>query len=239
MDEKVILLQKVWRGWYTRHLLHLAGKGVLRREECHNEDELITGNEKHQVHPMDYFSFVEAGKLYWFDVRSIYQWSLQTINPVNPYTKQELDTETRTRLKECIFQRELRMLPTFHDPLDPAGTKIVEIRWMLICQILKEILFVDVDPLMFTVLSQTDIWRFTTFLRYDLMLHADKHKHLDHSRRNIYLHWICRSWKLQTLGNCTELYILKNLGATILHILKDCKKPYEICFMILSARYRL
>ena len=41
-----ILLQKVWRGYFIRKRLKLAGEGVLNRKDCHNTEELVTLDDK-------------------------------------------------------------------------------------------------------------------------------------------------------------------------------------------------
>ena len=82
----VIKLQSCIRGWLLRKRLALAGPGVLRRKEVSNDEDFNTMNEKEKVHPMDYFGFEEHGKIWWFEVKSIFQWTTMSFNILNPYT---------------------------------------------------------------------------------------------------------------------------------------------------------
>jgi len=219
--------------------LKLAGPGVLKREKCHNEEELITYDAKNELYPFDYFSFLENGKLYWFDIRSIFQWSTEHLKPVNPYTKQELRLETRKRLKDCVFHRESRGLPLYHDiTLSTTREKLFAMRWMMISQILEENLFIEIDPMLFVNLNRSQIWTMTHVLRDSMLIWAKEHTNIN-SRRNIYYCWIAKCFKRQTLEYATSSQVLYYLSSTLLRILKDCKTPYDICFQIVSARYVL
>jgi len=238
-DKPAILIQKIWRGWMARYLLKLAGPGVLKRSLCHNEEDLVTCEEKTKQCPYDYFGFLEGGKVYWFDVRTIFEWSLEQLKPSNPYTKQELDLETRKRLKECCYYREVRKMPLFHDTVIHASyTKVFQTRWMLISQMLEEHLFLDFNPLYFVGLNRQQLWAFTHHLRDQLLVWAREHNGL-YSRRNVYYVWITACLRRQTFEINTQMDTAKYLGGTLLKILKDCKNPYDICFKILSARHCL
>jgi hypothetical protein len=239
VDPKVILIQKIWRGYRIRSYLALCGEGVLSRSECHNEDELITGEEKDKLHPMNYFSFKEAGKLYWFDVRSVFQWSLQHLQPQNPYTKQPICMDSRKRLKECIFRRERMGLETFFPtPDEPNFAKLFADRWMMVCQMMEENLHEEMNPILFVGLNRHQLWTFTTILKHSLLTHAKEHKAIG-SRRNLYYMWIQQSWKRQSLDVTTASNVAMYLGGILLRILKDAKNCSDVCFLILSARYRI
>jgi hypothetical protein len=230
-------IQKIWRGWITRYLVDLSGPGTLKRSICHNEEDVITAEET--VHPSNYFSFHEDGKVFWFDIRSIFQISLGKLQPENPYTRCPLTLDTRKRLKECIYYRECRRLPLFHDPMYLTDRdKVFEMRWMMISQMLEESLFIDINPMFFIALNRTQIWEFTAFLRNSLMIWARNHNNI-HSRRNIYYIWLNSCWRCQTLEISTTKQVCHYLGACLLKILKDCKRPYDVCFKILSARHSL
>jgi hypothetical protein len=238
VEPGVIRIQKIWRGWLVRHLLKLAGPGVLKRSMRHNEEDVVTSEEN--VHPFDYFSFYEDDKVFWFDIRSIFQLSLSKLLPINPYTRQRLTLETRKRMKECIYYREVRKLPLFHDPLytsDPE--KVFEMTWMIISQTIEESLYVDINPLFFTGLNKTQLWEFTALLRDKLLFWAKEHSGI-HSRRNIYYIWINNCWRRQTfdiLASSKE--VCYYLGKCILRILKNCRNPTDMCLKILSARHCL
>jgi hypothetical protein len=63
LDDKAVIIQKVWRGHSVRDWLRIAGPGVLNRSVCHNDEELVTMDEKKSVNPFDYFAFEEGGKV--------------------------------------------------------------------------------------------------------------------------------------------------------------------------------
>jgi hypothetical protein len=235
--DKAILIQKLWRGWIARRYMYLAGPGVLKRSICHNTEDVITMEEK--VHPHDYFAFEEDGKIFWFDIKSIFQISIGTMKPQNPYTRQELSLETRKRLKENIYYREVRLLPLFYDPLYLVNAdKVIGMRWTMICQMIEENVFVEVDPMYFIALSRVQFWEFTAILRESLLLWAQEHNTL-HSRRTIYYIWMNSCWKRQTLEVDSTLNVANYLGRMILRMLKDSKQPYELCFKVLSALHSL
>lgn len=235
--DKAVIIQKIWRGWIVRRYLSLAGPGVLKRYICHNTEDVITMEEK--VHPYDYFAFEEDGKVFWFDIKSIFQISIGVMKPQNPYTRQELSLETRKRLKETIYYREVRLLPLFHDPLYLTDVnKVFEMRWTMLVQMLEEHLFIEVDPMYFIALNRTQLWEFTAILRESLLLWAQEHNTL-HSRRTVYYIWMNSCWKRQTLEVNSVNNITNYLGRTILRMFKDSKQPYELCFRVLSALHSL
>jgi len=99
--------------------LKLAGEGVLNRKDCHNTEELVTMDEKGKLHPLDYFSFREADKLWWFDVRSLYHILKRSPKPENPYTRQALSIETRRRLRDVCRIRKKLTIDNYHDAPKP------------------------------------------------------------------------------------------------------------------------
>lgn len=236
-DDSAVKIQKIWRGWIVRYLLDMAGPGVLKRSLCHNTEDVITSDEK--VHPLNYFAFHEDDKIFWFDIKSIFQISLAKLQPENPYTRQKLSLETRKRLKEAIYYRESRRLPLFHDPLYlNDADKVFEMRWMRISQMLEESLFIDINPMFFIALNRTQLWEFTAILRDKLLLWAKEHRNVN-SRRNIYYLWVHTCWRRQTLEVADTKKVCQYLGACLLKIMKDAKQPHDLCFKILSARHSL
>ena len=235
----VLRIQKIWRGIRVRRLMNLQGPGVLNRTYCHNDEDLVTCQGKTEVHPGNYFSFDEGGKIYWFDFRSIYSWSLEHIRPTNPFTRQELTLETRQRIKEIAFLRENKLMPLFHDLGRAMDFKKVFVdRWMLIGQYLDENMFEDISPVVFTEMNRTQFWLFSSFMCESLLVWAKEKKH-PHSRRNIYYAWMKNCWRRQTLELATTSNVAYYVAGTLLKILKDCKQPYEVCFQIMSARHRV
>ena len=239
LEPRAILIQKIWRGWNVRYLLDISGPGVLKRSICHNEEDVIICTERDKIHPLDYFAFFEDDKVFCFDIRSIFQISLSKLQPENPYTRQQLSLDTRKRMKECIYYRESRRLPLFHDPLYLTDSdKVFEMRWMRISQMLEESLFIDINPMFFVALNRAQLWEFTAILRSKLLLWAKEHSSI-HSRRNIYYAWIHTCWRHQTLELTDTKKICRYLGGCLLKIMRDAKQPHDLCFKILSARHSL
>jgi len=189
------------------------------------------------VHPGNYFSFDEDGKIFWFDVRSIYAWSLEQLKPTNPYTRQNLSIETRKRLKKVIAIRELKLLPLFHDLRRLMEfKKVFADRWMLIGQYMEENMFEDTNPNLIFNMSRTQFWLFSYHMYESLLLWANEKPQ---SRRLMYCVWMKQCWRRQTLEINGTTNVAFYVGGTLLKILKDCKEPYDICFQIMSARHRL
>ena len=235
-NSKVIVsVQKLWRGYVIRKLIKLAGPGVLDKKVWHNTEELVTGEE--QIHPFNYFAFEEAGKVYWFDYRSIFQWSIEHLT--NPYTKQPLNIETSKRLRELVYLKEFHGCPIYHSPeTQNVRSKIFIMRWVRICQILEEFLFIPIDPILFLGLSRLQVWNFTHLLKDSIYAWSTEHKS-EASRRKMYAELIRKCYRKQTLEILTVTEVTYYLGETLLSILVDSKNPYDMCFHILSARYRL
>ena len=236
-DRHAIVIQKMWRGWIVRHMLRLAGSGVLKRSVCHNGEDVVTFESN--VHPFDYFSFEEEKFIYWFDAKTLYQITISNAKPLNPYTRKELSLETRQRLKEFTTHRKFRNREMFHEPRYLADRdKLLFMYWISICQSLEENLFIELNPSMFLLLNQAQLWTFVGLLRHDLLMWAKEHKSVQ-SQRNLYYIWIHNCWKYQTYTLDPNNVILTNVGKTILKILDTSKHNYEICFKILTALHSL
>jgi len=227
-------IQKIWRGYRVRYRLRLQGPGVLQRSKCHNEEDLVTCEEKTRIHPGNYFSFEEDGKLYCFDFRTIYSWSLEHLKPTNPYTRKELSTETRKRMKELATIRSKTALSLFHDTR--PYKKLFGDQWMLIGQYIEENLFEEVNPEVLLNLNRTQFWLFTSYMCESLMIWAREKKN---TRRDLYCSWMKYCWRRQTLELNQNTDAPYYVGQTLLKILRDCKNPYEVCFQIVGARLRL
>jgi len=238
LDEKAIVIQKIWRGVSVRHWLKIAGPGVLNRSICHNEEELVTMDEKKSVNPFDYFSFEEGGKVYWFDVRSISETCMLKVEPTNPYTREPLTIETRRRLRELCIKRHRKNLPNMHNISDKRSVdEIILTTWTHVCQIIIENGFFDMSPLYFTSLNKTRLLVFNTIIQKDLIAWAAQHTS-KLSRRHRYVFWMKRL--LSEFFNENDANRLVYLtGRVLVTILNDCSNNYEICFIIMSALHRL
>jgi len=150
IERRTAILSKVWKGYSLRKLLKLAGPGVLQRSKCHNQEEILSFEPIATVAPVDYFGFEETGKIYGFDIRTMFDILNRSMNPINPYTRQPLTIETRRRLRELYAYRYRMKMPVFYDNNKLSGADaILQNRWMQLCQIAEENGFYDINPNLF------------------------------------------------------------------------------------------
>lgn len=220
---KVVLIQKIWRGFYIRKQIIECGPGVLKRFLCNNDEELVTMESKHRQYPLDYFSFEEGGKVFWFDVETIVRCVFDKSNPVNPYTRQPINLETRRRLRKIWVRRRLGRL------LD--STKI----WIQICQILEENGFEEMNPTLFESLNRTQFSVFLNLLKTDLIaIVAESPKH----RGSILaLNAVKHVIKKHTPFT-GQIDGVRKVGILLYNLL-HMSNPYPICFAIMSSMTRL
>lgn len=236
-DSKVTKIQKLWRGYLIRKRLELAGPGVLKRSLCNNEDELITFESIRSVHPLDYFGFEENGKVYGFDIRSIVDSLHRTAT--NPFTRQNLTIDCRIRIRQIYGYRLRHKLQNYyeHNTLK-SPTALVQNRWIQVCQIIEENGFFNVHPNIFLALNKSQLYIFLNMISNDLQVWAAEHKS-SASRRYKYLTWI-KSAILKFYGRVEAVpYYSFNVATTLSVLLYDCVDSYNICFIIMSALYRL
>jgi hypothetical protein len=238
LDNKAITIQKIWRGHSIRKRLKLAGPGVLNRSVCHNEEELVTLDDKNSVSPMNYFAFEENDKVYWFDIRSLLDNCVSSINPTNPYTRQQISIETRKRLREVTLLRENYKLENTHDTTkQKSRDEIIQDSWINVCQIIVENGFFEMSHLYFTSLNRTQLFIFINILKQDLVAWAAEHSNLA-SRRYRYIFWIKRLLNEYNKGiDATRLSFLT--ARILIGILDDSLNNYPVCFMAMSALHRL
>ena len=238
LDEKAIIIQRNWKGYYIRHWLKIAGPGVLNRSICHNNEELVTMDEKSSINPFDYFSFEEGGKVYWFDVRSLSEMFMLKTDPINPYTREPLTIETRRRLRQICIKRHRKNLNNMHNISDKRSVdEIILSTWTHVCQIIIENGFFDMSPLYFVSLNKTRLLIFNTMIQKDIVALASEHAS-KLSRRYKYAFWMKR-----LLGEFSTEVDTKRLvyltGRVLVTILNDCSDNYGICFIIMSSLHRL
>jgi hypothetical protein len=238
LDDKARLIQKIWRGYSIRHWLKIAGPGVLNRAVCHNNEELVTLDDKQNINPFDYFSFEENGKIYWFDVRSLTENCMLKIEPLNPYTREPLTIDTRKRLRQVCIMRDRKHLKNIHNITENTKPDdIILATWTHICQIIIENGFFDMSPLYFISLNKTRLFIFNTIIQKDLVAWAAEHTSTV-SRRHKYVFWMKRlTREFSTEVNDKRLTYLT--GRVLVTILNDCQNNYGICFIIMSALHRL
>lgn len=238
LDDKALLIQKIWRGYAIRNWLKLCGPGVLKRSVCHNNEELFNYEDKATFYPLDYFSFEESGKVYWFDVKTMIENGLSKLAPANPYTREKLSFDTRQRLRKLIIIRSKRKLQLLQNTdLKITPNEILENTWIAICQIIEENGFPDVSPMHFLSLNRTQLYIFNTMLFQDIIAWAAQHT-TPHSKRKRYVSWIKRPLGEYRAGSHTQ-QVSYLTGKCLLTMLNDYPESYEICFIIMSALHRV
>ena len=209
-NESSIKIQKVWRGYMIRNLLSLCGDGILNRKNCHNDEELVTLEEKDKQYPLNYFSFNESGKLWWFGLDTILKLTLEEI-PTNPYTKQKFSKETCLRiheLRDLLWYRKLIKLPeTLHN------------RCVLLSHILQDHLYEDISFKRFEYISLISLFIFTN----DIKRKFTNEKH-------VYMLTSCINKQLNPEFHLD--FLIFQLISTLLYILRSTKNKFETCFKI-------
>ena len=238
LDEKITRIQKLWRGFSIRQWMKLAGPGVLNRSVCHNEEELVTFDDKKSVYPLDYFAFREADKVYWFDVRSIVQTSMTKLKPINPYTREPLSIDTRQRLRRLSIKRIYTGIQNVHNDLSTmTGDEMINMLWLNVCQIIEENGFFDMSVEYFTSLERVQLYVLQQLIQKDIIAWAAEHK-TAHTRRRRYISWI-RGLIKEYLDGAHERYLSYLTAKCLLSMLNDYPEQYPICFIIMSALHRV
>lgn len=227
-SRRIARLQAIVRGWLLRRRLALAGPGVLRRTNLANTEELMTCDEAGRVSPLDYFAFEEGGKVWWFSFESLWKWCIQSIDPVNPYTKVPLTTDTRKRLRE-IYARRMRSNDLFREALTYEDR--LRHRWNILCQLFRDNGFVDIEPGTFLRFNKSEYMSMFVLLYRDLPVVLSEK---DPQRDKIL--WYCRRGMLVTELS-TKSYIL-HATYILIWMLTAHKDPYSMVFTVLSAFYR-
>jgi hypothetical protein len=222
---KLKKVQALFRGWRIRRYLALCGPGVLKRADCVNDEDLATCEEKTRQHPLDYFGLEENGKVWWFDVRTLWDWSSRNVESTNPYTKVPLTSETRERLRKVfVFRRRAKM------PMNQETglfSERVFRKWTILCQMFRHYGFEEAHPQQFVDLGKGNLYTMFQFLIRDFN---------DLPRKPV-----------RALGYCTRAvgyfvnlqnnaYILTALNSIFFMVMES--KSYDVVFIVLSALYR-
>jgi hypothetical protein len=163
---KITRFQAIVRGSRLRSFLKLAGPGVLSRQNLANDEDVVTCNEKNKVHPLEYFSFEENGKIWWFEFSTIWTWCMRSLCPTNPYTKTPLDIDIKKRLRIVWRRRLLMHIPLPQEPV--MFKERLEGRWNIICQIFREHGFEGVHPNLFIDMTNREYQNMFRMLYNDL-----------------------------------------------------------------------
>lgn len=238
IDKQVTLISKVWKGYFIRKRLRLSGPGVLNRTKCINKEELISFEDIKTVTIFDYFGFEENTKIYGFDIRTILDVFRRNLIPINPYTRQPISISDRKRLRELYAYRIRNKLQNLYEnnSLDTVQLKI-ENSWRQISQIAEENGFYDVNPNLFLGLNKTQLYIFLSMIHNDLKTWAAEHKFRS-SKRLLYIIWTHHVLKkFSNVHSISEYSFF--VSSILLSILYDSVEPYNVCFIIMSALYRL
>lgn len=226
----IVKIQACVRRWLIYRRLSYAGLGVLSRKNLTNDEDIITYTHKDSVHPMDYFSFEENGKTWWFEFGSLWTWSMRNVIPANPYTKVPLATETRKRLRS-IWGYKRR-----HREDIPLESLVFEERLRHRLNVLthhfEDYGFEGVHPDAFIRFSKADYITLFVLLRRDIETVIPSS---DPFRQRIAV--MCDNRTRIVAAVQSTHYVLQCI-ATLLHILSLYRDPYVLTFSILSAFYR-
>jgi hypothetical protein len=235
VPEKVTKIQKVWRGYMLRNWIRECGPGCLKRSLCHNDEELITLEEKNRQYPLDYFSFEEDGKVLWFDVRTMIQILETNLEPQNPYTRTPLSLETRRRLREICYKRKILGFP-IHYPNQKTISRFeyLDRIWLLVSQVLEENGFSSIHPQLLSSMSiHQHILLLSLFLK-DLKVLACEHVKTG-SRRHKYVVWTRRVLNNLYDSDNPDIDVVK----LFFTIFRDTKNPFHYCFIFASSLYKM
>lgn len=235
VEPKVIKVQKIWRGYSVRNWIKLAGPGVMKPSIRNNTEDMFSMEEK--VHPLEYFGFEEEGKVYWFDIRTFLQYMATAKELVNPYTRKPLTHETRKRARTLSIFRRIRKLPVYCN-VQQVETIIEKTStlWKTVSDIIEENGFADINPLIFESLNNVQFFILMTMISNDAKAWAAEHKSIQ-SQRWKYFNWLTKLAKfVYTSDRVSSSY---SCGKVLSTILCDSVEPYSMCFIIISAMYRL
>ena len=217
-------VQALFRGWCVRKVLALAGPGVLRRANCVNDDDLTTCETKDRQDPMAYFGIEEAGKIWWFDVGTAWEWTIRSATPLNPYTNVPFAHADLARLRALHLYRRRHRLPV---PLPSRDITVnISRRWTVLAHIFRSFGFEDTHPEQFANLDHRNLNAMFRLLLDDIRAMQ---------RPNLRLLALCaRGASNGRLSNLS--YVVNSLNLLTI-ALTDCQS-YDIVFLLLSALYR-
>jgi hypothetical protein len=227
----LVKCQALVRGWLIRKRLAYAGPGVLYRKDLANDEDIITCAERGKVHPMDFFSFEENGKFWWFEFGSLWTWCMRNTNPTNPYTKVSLSAETRKRLRTIWGYKKRHREQTPAESTDPEERR--QHRVNILVQHFQDYGFVDIHPSFILRCDRSDFMAFFMLLQRDIetVIPAS-----DPFRNRIAL--LCGSRTSPTYTNTSHSLYLLNCITALMYIITLYRDRYVITFSILSAFYR-
>jgi len=220
LNSAAFKFQALWKGHTIRIMLRML-RCDLKQKEYSNDEDLFTFDA---VDILDRFEFCENNKYWWFDIRTIHEWSVRNVEPVNPYTKEKLSIDVRKRLHEVVSLRRLRNLKTFH-----AESISTEYKFNTVSQLLKEN-NIDVHPNRFLNLTMFQISSFLYLVDEKLFRWSIK-KHSE-IRRGFYIVW--RQLLIHQFSLPFDVH-RKIMANCILFMLLHIKNSSTICSMVASS----
>jgi hypothetical protein len=219
--DSATIIQKSWRGWSLRRCLSLAGD-PLKRHDCHNEEELVTLEEKNRQDPLNFFSFVENGKRWWFGLDTIIK-LMETETPKNPYTNEIISRDTRVRIYE------LRDLYWFRHMYNSPQT--LHNKCIMLSHILEDQIFEKISYTRFEYMSRLTIVFFSSEMHKNLVARwRDKPS----QKREKHLFLIESCVAKQYLDVNLD-FLLFQLISSLLYMLRTTKNKFPLSFIIFGA----
>lgn len=229
----IIRIQALCRGYIARKPLKLAGKGVLKRSLCINDDEMITMENKERIHPYNYFSLEEDGKIWFFDQRTIFQWAQKDLIIRNPYTRTQLSNEDTARIRKLYVWRRRNKMEVFHDvPPETNSFEKRDKRWMRIAQIMREAGH-SIHHEHFICFNYPQMATFVNSFAEDLRWWT----HEKPGRSSKYFRWMLNIRNMMhTYQHNSDLS--SDIACIVLTILHDVPKIHDVCFHIYTGYTR-
>lgn len=127
--DKIILIQRVYRGWIVRHFNKLRGPALFNRSLCNNADDIYLFEPIKNIHINDFFSLNDKdGFIYGFHIESIYNYIESNRDKdqiTNPYNKNPIGPQVLADIENLY--RHCKTLG-FHDKITnelPTDEKFV------------------------------------------------------------------------------------------------------------------
>ena len=112
LSQKIVPIQKVFRGFLQREFKRARGPAFLNRSLCVNQSDFLSMEEINEIPNNQFYSFEdEDGFVYGFDVVSLYNLlfgevtmssRIRRITPVNPYNRRPITHNVINKVKKLI-----------------------------------------------------------------------------------------------------------------------------------------